>query len=260
MTTMRQLVPPSPASASRRAPRTRALRAVRAAADGVEAAPKRVLLVGGTGRVGRSTAAALAACGTPVALTLAGRDAARWAQLAGEPWARGASFVQCDVEDPASLAAALRSGGGADLVINAAGPFQCQPRCTVLEAAIDARCAYMDVCDDTTYAQRAKSYSAAAAAAGVRAVVCAGLYPGVSNVLVRQIMQAEAERAPDAGPPKRVVYYYFTAGSGGAGTTILATSFLLCGEEVVAYKDGAQVRVPPVSGRRVVDFGRVRVA
>lgn len=53
-------------------------------------------------------------------------------------------------------------------------------------------------------------------------------------------------RTSDAGPlfyagpalvnPTRVLYSYFTAGSGGAGPTILETSFLLAGEDVVAYK------------------------
>lgn len=33
-------------------------------------------------------------------------------------------------------------------------------------------------------------------------------------------------------------FYYYTAGSGGAGPTILATSFLLLGEEVIAYNKG----------------------
>lgn len=33
-------------------------------------------------------------------------------------------------------------------------------------------------------------------------------------------------------------YSYYTAGSGGAGPTILATSFLLLGEEAIVYVDG----------------------
>lgn len=36
-------------------------------------------------------------------------------------------------------------------------------------------------------------------------------------------------------------FYYYTAGSGGAGPTILSTSFLLLGEEVVAYNKGLLV-------------------
>lgn len=42
-------------------------------------------------------------------------------------------------------------------------------------------------------------------------------------------------------------FSYYTAGSGGAGPTILATSFLLLGEEVVAYRDGD---VPAMPGPR----------
>lgn len=37
-------------------------------------------------------------------------------------------------------------------------------------------------------------------------------------------------------------FYYYTAGSGGAGPTILATSFLLLGEEVVAYNKGQRTK------------------
>jgi len=244
-------------------PRSARLRVLRrcvpraaAAAGGLDPAVQRVVIVGGTGRVGLSTALALASCGAPLSLTLAGRDAARFqAVTASEPTLRDASFVACDVEDAASLAAALR---GAALVVHAAGPFQRQPRCAVLEAAIAARVPYLDVCDDTAYAQRAKGMHGAAAAAGIRAVTCGGMFPGVSNVMAAQLVRLNTDAGEAPEPPKRVLYSYFTAGSGGAGTTILATSFLLCGEEVTAYKDGAPVRVPPVTGRRVVDFGKVR--
>ena len=41
--------------------------------------------------------------------------------------------------------------------------------------------------------------------------------------------------------PARLRYSYFTAGSGGVGPTILETSMLLAGEEVVAYRDGQKV-------------------
>lgn len=36
-------------------------------------------------------------------------------------------------------------------------------------------------------------------------------------------------------------FSYYTAGTGGAGPTILATSFLLLGEEVVAYSKGCRL-------------------
>lgn len=52
----------------------------------------------------------------------------------------------------------------------------------MLEAALAARVAYMDVCDDADYSQRARGYHERAVAAGVPAITTAGIYPGVSNV------------------------------------------------------------------------------
>lgn len=39
------------------------------------------------------------------------------------------------------------------------------------------------------------------------------------------------------------------------GTTILASTFLLCAQDAVVFADGKRTLVPPLSGRRVVDFG-----
>lgn len=44
-----------------------------------------------------------------------------------------------------------------------------------------AQTAYIDVCDDTSYACRAKSFMTKALAANVPAITTAGIYPGVSN-------------------------------------------------------------------------------
>ena len=45
----------------------------------------------------------------------------------------------------------------------------------------------------------------------------------------------------DAVEPTRVRYSYYTAGSGGVGATILETSFLLAGTDVVVYRNGEKV-------------------
>lgn len=44
--------------------------------------------------------------------------------------------------------------------------------------------------------------------------------------------------------PARLRYSYYTAGSGGVGPTILETSMLLAGEEVIAYRDGQKASFP----------------
>lgn len=41
--------------------------------------------------------------------------------------------------------------------------------------------AYLDVCDDTSYACRAKSFNHKALAANIPAITTGGIYPGVSN-------------------------------------------------------------------------------
>lgn len=49
---------------------------------------------------------------------------------------------------------------------------------------------------------------------------------------------AYVEGAAEAGgvQPRRLLYSYYTAGTGGVGPTILDTTFLLAGEDVLAYR------------------------
>ncbi|XP_020576623.1 uncharacterized protein LOC110022149 isoform X2 [Phalaenopsis equestris] len=182
----------------------------------------RVIILGGTGRVGASTAAALSRFCPSVRLFLAGRNREKGDALASKI-GENTKFVQVNVDDIHSIQAALE---GMDLVVHSAGPFQQEEKCNVLEAAISSNTTYLDVCDDTNYAWRAKSFHEKAVSAGVTALTTSGIYPGVSN------------------------------GSGGAGPTILATSFLLLGEDVIAYNKGKEIKLNSYSGMLTVDFGK----
>lgn len=42
---------------------------------------------------------------------------------------------------------------GADLILHTAGPFQHSNNYNVIEAAIETKTPYIDVCDDTHYSQ-----------------------------------------------------------------------------------------------------------
>ena len=166
---------------------------------------KSVVVLGGTGRVGASTAAALARALPSCTLSLAGRSQDSFtAAKAARPELGAASFRRCDVDDPASIAAAL---AGADLVIHCAGPFQRREDCYVLEAAIAGGVPYLDVCDDTAYSQRAKRLHAKAQAAGVPAITTAGIYPGrgpAPHAYVRaHSTQAWSRCCADAAPTRR---------------------------------------------------------
>ncbi|KAL2329198.1 hypothetical protein Fmac_022625 [Flemingia macrophylla] len=209
----------------------------------------RILVLGGTGRVGGSTAVALSNFCPDLQLLVAGRNRekaeALTAKLGGN-----SSFARVDIDDVNSLETALKS---VDLVVHAAGPFQQAERCSVLEAAINTKTAYVDVCDDTNYSWRAKSLMNRALAANVPAITTGGIYPGVSNVMAAELVRAANE---SNDKPERLRFYYYTAGTGGAGPTILATSFLLLGEEVVAYNKGEKITMKPYSGMLNVDFGK----
>ncbi|XAR60344.1 UDP-glucose 4-epimerase [Bertholletia excelsa] len=210
----------------------------------------RVLIVGGTGRVGGSTATALSTLCPDLRIVIAGRSKERGAARVAE-LGKNSEFAEVDIGDMESLKSVLCD---VDLVVHTAGPFQQAEKCTVLETAIETKTAYLDVCDDTSYAWRAKSYMQKAKAANIPAITMGGIYPGVSNVMAAELVRSARDESK--GKPERLRFSYYTAGSGGAGPTILATSFLLLGEEVVAYSKGEKVKQKPYTGTLNIDFGK----
>ncbi|KAG6550020.1 hypothetical protein Mapa_008533 [Marchantia paleacea] len=219
--------------------------------DGKCSKQARVLVLGGTGRVGGSTARALAATDPAVQIVLAGRNREKGEALAKE-LGEGTQFSQFDFEDAERLKSILSE---VDLVVHAAGPFQRRTKCTVLEAALATKTAYIDVCDDQDFSKLAKGYHQQAIDADVPALTTTGIYPGVSNIMAAELVRLNQEPSSES-KPSRIRYSYYTAGTGGAGPTILATSFLLLGEEVVVYREGEKLLLKAYSGVRDVDFGK----
>lgn len=215
-----------------------------------ETVNSRVLVLGGTGRVGGSTAIALSNLSPDLRIIVAGRNREKGASMVAT-LGKNAEFAEFDINDAQSLESALTD---VDLVVHAAGPFQQTDNCRVLEAAIRAKTAYLDVCDDTNYALRAKAFMNEALAAKVPAITTGGIYPGVSNVMAAELVRVA--KSENKGEPERLRFYYYTAGTGGAGPTILATSFLLLGEEAIAYNKGEKIKVRPYSGMVNIDFGK----
>nr|CBX25362.1 hypothetical_protein [Oryza brachyantha] len=233
--------PPVPVASSSAAPSTDAQRRSPGA---------RVLVLGGTGRAGGSTATALSKLRPDLSILIAGRNREKGQSLASKLGDQS-EFAQVDICNTSMLEEALND---VDLVVHAAGPFQRENECTVLQAAIATKTAYIDICDDTDYSWRAKGFHEQAKACGVPAITTAGIYPGVSNVMAAELVHAA--RSEDAGEPERLRFFYYTAASGGAGPTILATSFLLLAEDVIAYNKGEEIKLKPYSGALSIDFGK----
>jgi saccharopine dehydrogenase-like NADP-dependent oxidoreductase len=216
---------------------------------------KRVLILGGQGRIGRQVAADLAAH-TEAEITITGRsEHAKQNPLLGAQ----IQFLELDLDDRDKLTAAIHALRTDDshrsVVVHCAGPFHHRDG-RVLEACIASGADYVDVSDHPSYTRTAIAYREAAAAAGMTAIVNTGIFPGISNSMVRQSIE-------QLDTADMVHLSYVVAGSGGAGVTVMRTTFLGLQRPFQAWLKGQWQPVKPYSDREVVEFplpyGRVGV-
>ena len=215
-----------------------------------------VLILGGRGRIGSQVAADLAAH-TNATITITGRSE-RSKRIPA--FGSHVHFLELDLDDRATLTAAIRrlqpdAKGSRNVVVHCAGPFHHRDG-RVLETCINEGVNYVDVSDHPSYTRTAIAYREAAAAAGITAIVNTGIFPGISNSMVRQsIEQLDAAET--------VHLSYVVAGSGGAGVTVMRTTFLGLQRPFQAWLKGQWQLVKPYSDREVVEFpapyGRVGV-
>jgi saccharopine dehydrogenase-like NADP-dependent oxidoreductase len=201
----------------------------------------RVLILGGSGRVGRQVAADLIAHTTAL-ITITGRRLEPGIQAQQQLGDR-VQFHPLDLNDPTALTQAITS---VDLVIHCAGPFHYR-NVDVLEACIQHQVNYVDVSDHPSFTQQALACQAQAQTAGVTAIVNTGIFPGISNSLVRQ--DIEQLDTADA-----VHLSYIVGGSGGAGVTVMRTTFLGLKQPFLAWIGGAWRSIQPYSDREVIEF------
>ncbi len=201
----------------------------------------RVLILGGSGRIGSSVAADLIAH-TDAEIVLSGRNAALGQQV-GDRLGRRVQFLAADLTEPDSLATAIASSR---LVIHCAGPFHHRDA-AILKLCIASGVDYVDVSDHPSYTRKMIECSDQAAAAGVTAIINTGIFPGISNSMVRQGIEQLDEA-------DRVHLSYVVAGSGGAGVTVMRTTFLGLQRPFQAWINGYWEMVKPYSDREIIDF------
>ncbi|MBE9012669.1 saccharopine dehydrogenase NADP-binding domain-containing protein [Pseudanabaenaceae cyanobacterium LEGE 13415] len=208
-----------------------------------------VLILGGSGRIGSQVAADLLAH-TKVEVTITGRNpnAGQKAcqalnnalQAATMPRCR---FVVVNLDNWEDL---QRSIALSDLVIHCAGPFH-HRNASVLKACIDRGVNYVDVSDHPSFTCKAIALKAKAQAAGITAIVNTGIFPGISNSMVRR----DIEQLDQAD---KVHLSYVVGGSGGAGLTVMRSTFLGLQRPFEAWINGKRERIQPYSKREVIDF------
>jgi saccharopine dehydrogenase-like NADP-dependent oxidoreductase len=199
----------------------------------------RVLILGGRGRIGSSVALDLVAY-TQAEITVTGRNAGVHPPEAPDPRVQ---FLALDLADQRGLEQAIASS---DLVIHCAGPFRYRDA-NVLKTCIAQKVNYLDVSDDRSFTQAALSYREPAQAAEITAIVNSGVFPGISNSMVRQGVE-QFDQA------ERIHISYVVAGSGGSGVTVMRTTFLGLQHPFEVWLDRQWQKVKPYTGREMIEF------
>ena len=207
-------------------------------------APPSVLIVGGTGRIGTAVAIHLLQRRPELQIMLAGRSAERGRAAAAEVAAEAAdcSFLELNYRDATEMRAAC---DGIDALVHVAGPFVGKNKLEPLKAAIASETpVYVDVSDPLEYIDEAKQFDARKTSA----LLCAGAFPGFSNVLAVEAAHVLGE------PVKDLNFSYFTAGLGGSGAINLDITNYGFGPPVPRIVAGEATRTENYAG---TDFGTI---
>ncbi len=144
----------------------------------------KILAIGGSGGMGRFAVAAAQHFDHVEQIVVADLNADSAHSFASQ-MNHKVSAMHLDVADADALQNAM---SGIDVVVNTCGPFY-RFGVPVLQAAIDAQCHYLDICDDWEPTVAMLELDQAAKAAGICATVGLGASPGVSNLLALMAMQ-----------------------------------------------------------------------
>ncbi|BDA67920.1 Saccharopine dehydrogenase [Calothrix sp. PCC 7716] len=197
---------------------------------------KRVLILGGRGRIGSSVAQDIVAH-TEAEVTITGRSPII------KPNDGRLQFLQLDLAEDDKLRTAISNS---DVVVHCAGPFHYRDA-KVLKYCIEHGVNYLDVSDHRSFTIKALKYHKDAVKSGITAIVNTGIFPGISNSMVRHNIE-------QFDTAETIHLSYLVAGSGGAGITVMRTTFLGLQNPFDAWIDGQWQVVKPYTQRETVEF------
>jgi NAD(P)-dependent dehydrogenase (short-subunit alcohol dehydrogenase family) len=228
----------------------------------------RFLIIGGTGKVGSSVAKHLLLKQPGAHIILAGRNPSSQNRLRhvlqelelDSKKAYNIDYLCCDFNQQShalvNTSEWIPIFQSVDCIIHTAGPYiDCIPR--VLQVAIEVGVpVYVDVSDPLPYLEYGISFHQAAMTTNkTTALLAAGAYPGMSNVLgidtAVALMKATQQEAV-----QDVRYNFFAAGLGGIGLVNLYITNVGFGDPIALYENGQLRLYTALSGMLLgtVDF------
>jgi saccharopine dehydrogenase-like NADP-dependent oxidoreductase len=201
-----------------------------------------VLILGGRGHIGHRVVTDLLEY-TQAQLIITGRTPDSKVILKNHQEELRVKYLELDLADHQRVHKAIAA---VNLVIHCAGPFRWRDT-HVLETCIKLGVNYVDVSDDRVFTEKALTYQEAAREAGVTAVINTGVFPGISNSMVRQAVE-------QVDTPEEIHIRYVVIGSGGAGVTVMRTTFLGLLHPFAAWMNGQWQMVKPFTDRERVHF------
>ena len=203
--------------------------------DKLQLVDKKVLVIGGCGRIGGSIAQdILTHTQSRVIVTRRNPQTSVTPPL---------EFLALDLADTQALKNAIAS---VDLVVHCAGPFHYRDG-KVLETCIELGVDYLDVSDHRSFYQGVIPWRAKAVKSGITAILNTGVFPGISNSMVKQGIE-------QFDHPQKINLSYVVGGSGGAGVTIMRTTFLGLKSSFDVWLDGRWQQKKPYTEREIIEF------
>lgn len=150
---------------------------------------KKVTVLGGCGVVGSVAVKTLAKHSPDTRIVIGDQNAKRAQELIAELGADRVAYTPVDAGDRNSVLTVI---DGSDVVLNCVGPFYRTVR-TVLDAVLERKIPYVDICDDVDVTLDILGLDADAKRAGITAMIGMGASPGVTNLFAKYIAEGQMD-------------------------------------------------------------------
>jgi saccharopine dehydrogenase-like NADP-dependent oxidoreductase len=201
---------------------------------------QRVLILGGRGRIGRSVAQDIVNHTDAQVVITSKHHSSQPSDLLESNRIR---LQQLDLTHTEALEKAIAQSV---LVIHCAGPFHYRDE-SVLKFCIQYGVSYVDVSDNVGFTKKMIACRDLAQQTGITAIVNTGIFPGISNSMVRQGIE-------QFDKPEEIHLSYVVSGSGGAGLTVMRTTFLGLMYPFKAWINGQWQMIKPYSDRQSIQL------